>query len=90
VGETIPGFVATGWAVLVAPPGTPAAIISKVSQDLDKVTSQPELGKKLGRLGSYTRPMLADEATAFVHKQQQMWNPVLADIVKKQGQSGKK
>src|SRR5262245_53856509 len=84
VAETIPGFQATGWAVLVAPVGTPAAIVSKISDDLRKVTTEPELGKKLATLGSYTNPMSAAEATAFVHRQQQMWQPVLNEIAKKQ------
>jgi tripartite-type tricarboxylate transporter receptor subunit TctC len=84
VAETIPGFQATGWAVLVAPLGTSDAIIGKVSDDLRKVTAEPELGKKLAALGSYTNPMSAAEATAFVHKQQQMWQPVLNEIAKKQ------
>jgi tripartite-type tricarboxylate transporter receptor subunit TctC len=84
VAETIPGFQATGWAVLVAPLGMSEAIIGKVSEDLRKVTAEPELGKKLAALGSYTNPMTAAEATAFVHKQQQMWQPVLNEIAKKQ------
>jgi tripartite-type tricarboxylate transporter receptor subunit TctC len=84
VSETIPDFVATGWAILVAPLGTPKAIVDKVSADLFKVTQQPELGAKLAKLGSYTRPMLAADATAFVHKQQSVWDPVLADIAAKQ------
>jgi tripartite-type tricarboxylate transporter receptor subunit TctC len=84
VSETIPDFVATGWAILVAPLGTPKAIVDKVSADLFKVTQQPELGAKLAKLGSYTRPMLAADATAFVHKQQSVWDPVLADIASKQ------
>ncbi len=84
VGETIPGFEATGWAVLVAPIGTPDAIIQKVSGDLLKVTSQPELQKKLAKLGSYTHPMNATEATSFILRQQGMWNPVLAEIAQKQ------
>ena len=84
VAETVPGFVATGWAVLVAPVGTPEAVIRKVSNDLHQVTSQPDLNKKLARLGSYTRPMSFEETTAFVHRQQQMWNPVLKEIVQKQ------
>ena len=84
VAETIPGFQATGWAVLVAPLGTPEAIIGKVSEDLRKVSGEPELQKKLASLGSYTNPMSAAEATAFVHKQQQMWQPVLDEIAKKQ------
>ena len=82
VAETIPGFQATGWAVLVAPVGTPETIVSKVSADLHKVVSEPELQKKLSALGSYTNPMNAAEAIAFVHKQQGMWQPVLDDIAK--------
>lgn len=83
VAETIPGFQATGWAILVAPVGTPEAIIRKVSEDLRKVIVQPELDKKLAALGSYTNPMSPTEATAWVHRQQQMWQPVLDEIAKK-------
>ena len=84
VSETIPDFVATGWGILVAPVGTPEAIIRKVSDDLHKVMKNPELEKKLAKLGSYTHPMLAAETAAFVHKQQRTWNPVLAEIAQKQ------
>jgi tripartite-type tricarboxylate transporter receptor subunit TctC len=84
VAETIPGFQATGWAVMVAPVGTPEAIIGKVSEDLRKVVVEPELEKKLAALGSYTRAMSASEVTAFIDKQQQMWQPVLDEIARKQ------
>src|SRR6516165_10858460 len=43
VAETIPGFSATGWQVLVAPIGTPEKIIRKVSEDLRKVVTDPDL-----------------------------------------------
>jgi tripartite-type tricarboxylate transporter receptor subunit TctC len=68
----------------VAPVGTPEAIIGKVSDDVRKVVAQPELEKKLAALGSYTRAMSAADATSFIHKQQQMWQPVLDEIAKKQ------
>ena len=84
VSETIPGFQATGWAVLVAPVGTPEAIINKVSADLSKVAAEPELQKKLATLGSYPIPMSPSEATAFIHQQQQMWQPVLDEVARKQ------
>ena len=74
----------------MAPIGTPEAIIKKVSDDLRKVTAEPELEKKLAALGSYTNPMTAAEATAFIHKQQQMWQPVLDDIAKQQKQQQKR
>ena len=84
VAETIPGFQATGWAVPVAPVGTPDAVIGKVSEDLRKVVVQPELEKKLAALGSYTREMSAAEVTSFIDKQQQTWQPVLDEIARKQ------
>ncbi len=84
VAETIPGFRATGWGVLVAPVGTPEAIVGKLSEDLRKVVVDPELEKKIARLGSYTNPMSPTETTAFIHKQQQTWQPVLDEIARKQ------
>ena len=84
VSETIPELVATGWGALVAPVKTPDTIIQKVSADLYQAASQPELRRKLAKLGSYTRPMTPTEATEFVDAQQKMWAPVLAEIAQKQ------
>ena len=42
VAETLPGFEAGGWQVLVAPVGTPEAIVQKVNRDLIKALSDPE------------------------------------------------
>ena len=77
VAEAIPGFSATGWTVLVAPKGTPAPIIAKVSADLAKVGSDPDVKKRLAAIGSYSRPMTPEEANAFVAKEQETWLPVL-------------
>jgi tripartite-type tricarboxylate transporter receptor subunit TctC len=80
VAETIPGFFATGWQVMVAPLGTPAPIIDKVSADLSKAMSDPDFKKNLGNIGSYSRAMTPDEVLAFVAKEQQTWLPVLEKI----------
>jgi tripartite-type tricarboxylate transporter receptor subunit TctC len=45
VAETLPGFSATGWQVLVAPLGTAQPIIDKVSTDLSKVVTDSRLPK---------------------------------------------
>src|SRR5580704_12319028 len=57
VAETIPGFAATGWQVLVAPIGTPQPILAKVGDDLAKVVSDPDFKKRLANIGSYSRAM---------------------------------
>jgi tripartite-type tricarboxylate transporter receptor subunit TctC len=81
VAETIPGFTAAGWQIVVAPNGTPDAIIRAVSQDLAKVVSDPDVRHRLAQLGSYSHPMSPAEVTAFVEEQQRTWKPALQNIV---------
>jgi tripartite-type tricarboxylate transporter receptor subunit TctC len=78
--ETIPGFSAIGWQVMVAPLNTPAPIISKVSADLAKVVSDPAFKKRLANIGSYSRAMTPEQVLAFVQKEQDTWLPVLQKI----------
>jgi tripartite-type tricarboxylate transporter receptor subunit TctC len=80
VAETLPGFTATGWQVVLAPHGTPEAIINKVSADLRAVESDPDRRDKLAARGSYLRPMSPAEVLAFVREQQTLWRPALERI----------
>jgi len=83
VAETLPGFQAMGWQGLVAPVGTPEAIVRKASEDLRKVVSDPTLAAQLAGRGSYPRPMSPAEVTAFIHDQQHQWGPVLQQLAAK-------
>ncbi len=83
VAETLPGFEATGWFALMAPPGTPAPVAAKLSADLRTVLAKPELKKRFEDLGTYIRPMTPEELTAFIREQQQTWRPVIAQTAKK-------
>jgi hypothetical protein len=58
-------------------------IIRKVSEDLRKVVTDPDLKKKIATRGSYTRAMLPAEAIAFVQAEQRKWKPVLELIANK-------
>jgi tripartite-type tricarboxylate transporter receptor subunit TctC len=80
VAETLPGFRGSGWQVLVAPVGTPAPIITKVSADMTKVVNDPEFKNKLASFGNYPRAMTPDETLAFVNKEQETWLPVVQKI----------
>jgi tripartite-type tricarboxylate transporter receptor subunit TctC len=80
VAETIPGFAARGWQVLVAPLGTPKPIVDKISVDLAKVVNDPAFKGRLANIGSYSRAMTPDEVLAFVQKEQDTWLPVLQKI----------
>src|SRR5262249_15954134 len=83
VAQTIPGFSATGWQVVVAPLGTPEPIVRKVSEDLRKVVSDPEFQQKIGTRGSYSRAMSPAEAISFVQAEQRKWRPVREQIAAK-------
>jgi tripartite-type tricarboxylate transporter receptor subunit TctC len=77
VAETIPGFAARGWQVLVAPKGTPTAIVGKVSDVLAKVVSDAGFKENLAKIGSYSRAMTPEQTLAFVRQEQETWAPML-------------
>jgi tripartite-type tricarboxylate transporter receptor subunit TctC len=80
VAETIPGFAAAGWQVLVAPVGVPAPIVDKISADLSKVATDVDFKTKLAAFGNYPLAMTPDQVQAFVTKEQQTWLPVVDKI----------
>jgi tripartite-type tricarboxylate transporter receptor subunit TctC len=82
VAETLPGFFAGGWNVLLAPVGTPDAIVEKASADLRKAMDDAELKKKLAQLGAYVHAMTPDEVTQFARDQQRVWKPVAEKVAK--------
>jgi len=82
VAETLPGFIAGGWNVMLAPNGTSAAIISKINADMRTTTDDPEVKQKLAALGAFVRPMSPSEVTAFSQEQQKLWRPIAEQIAK--------
>jgi tripartite-type tricarboxylate transporter receptor subunit TctC len=80
VAETLPGFVSVGWQCVVAPIGTPPAIVLKISNDLRMVLINPEIKDKLAARGGYVHPATPAEAEAFVHSQQELWKPALEQV----------
>jgi tripartite-type tricarboxylate transporter receptor subunit TctC len=80
VSETLPGFAASGWFALVAPPGTPAAIVEKVSTDLRTVLTQEDVQQKLAALSVSTLAMSSQELGEFISSERQLWMPVVRRI----------
>jgi tripartite-type tricarboxylate transporter receptor subunit TctC len=80
VAETLPGFTATGWFVLVAPHGTPASITAKISDDLRAVLAEPQVQEKFAELSVSTRPMSGEELARFIRGEQELWRPVVKQI----------
>ena len=80
VAETLPGFAASGWQVLVAPVGTPDAIVRKVNADLITALSDPETRQRLDKLGRETGCCRPPRRWRFIHEEQRKWEPLLQQI----------
>jgi tripartite-type tricarboxylate transporter receptor subunit TctC len=51
ISDSIPGFENFGWYSVIAPKGTPAAVLDKVSAEVVKAVKEPEFGEQLKLLG---------------------------------------
>ncbi len=77
VAETLPGFVATGWFVLLARTATPDPIVQKLNGVLLASLADPGLQKKFVDLGTLAAPMSPEEMQAFIAREEKNWIPVV-------------
>jgi tripartite-type tricarboxylate transporter receptor subunit TctC len=80
VAETLPGFAAVGWQVLVAPAGTPDAIVQKANAALLEVTNAADVRKRLAQFGRQEVAMSPAQTLAFIQNEQKTWAPIVKRI----------
>ena len=80
INETVPGVVSSGWIVLMAPAGTPDAIIQKVNADLRKVVAMPDVVERFHTLGTYTRDLTPAQTAEFMRSEERLWWPIVRQI----------
>ena len=80
VAETLPEFQAVAWFALMAPNGTPEAIIKQVNRDLNAVLAEPALRKRFQELGAFVRVMSPAETAAFIRQEQEAWKPLVKQV----------
>jgi tripartite-type tricarboxylate transporter receptor subunit TctC len=80
VAETLPGFFVGAWNVMLAPVGTPDAIIRKVNADLRVALQDKDLLAKFAANGAFTQYMTPEATIAFTQSQQTTWRPILERI----------
>ena len=77
----VPGYEATIWLGLMAPKGTPAAIINKLNAEVAKITSNPEVRRQWAAQGTAAMTMGTEEFAQYVSADISKW----AQIVKVSG-----
>ena len=73
--ESLPGYEATLWFGMLAPAGTPAAIIGRLARDLHEVFAQPALQQRFNT-GDFT-PSTPEELGNLIRSEIPKWRKVL-------------
>ncbi len=77
----VPGYEATLWLGLMAPKGTPPAIVNKLNAEIAKITSNPDVRRAWTAQGTTAMTMGVDEFTRYMNDDIAKW----ARIVKFSG-----
>lgn len=72
-----PGFEAETWYGLLAPSGTPGAVISKLHDDAVKVVRAPVLGERLAAEGTRALGTTPREFSAHIKSDSEKWGALL-------------
>jgi tripartite-type tricarboxylate transporter receptor subunit TctC len=79
VAETLPNYKYESWFGVLAPAGTPQAILTKVSEDIAKVLEMPDVKEKLLAQGSIPAPTTPAEFDAINKSDTERYGKILKD-----------
>jgi tripartite-type tricarboxylate transporter receptor subunit TctC len=77
----MPNYQASGWFVLLAPKGTPKAIITKLNQEISTALSDSALRERITEQGAVPVIMSPEELAKFISAETGKWR----DIITKAG-----
>jgi tripartite-type tricarboxylate transporter receptor subunit TctC len=72
----IPDFAITFWSGVVAPTGTPAAIVAKLNAAMDKGLRSQEIQDKLAAIGAQTTPGSPQDFASFIASETVKWREI--------------
>ncbi len=74
----LPGYDASSWYGVLAPAGTPPAIIAKLQSEIHSALRAPEIVDKLSAQGLEPAPNTPDDFARFIAAELAKWNKVIA------------
>jgi tripartite-type tricarboxylate transporter receptor subunit TctC len=75
----VPGYEAVNWWGIVAPAGTPQAIIDKLHKDIAAVQASPEVQKQFSTEGAEIVQMSPAEFGTFMQREMKKWERVVKE-----------
>ncbi|GAB3332615.1 tripartite tricarboxylate transporter substrate binding protein [Bordetella tumulicola] len=77
VGETVKGFESDIWIGMVAPAGTPPAVVNKLNAELRRALDLPDVRETLAEQGIFAESSTADEFNSLIASDQKRWAAVI-------------
>ena len=77
IAETLPGFECVNWYAMLAPAGTPPAIINKLNAEMVKMIADPPFAQRLLDLGSEPQSSTPAGLAAHMRKESERWSKVI-------------
>lgn len=79
IGDTLPGYEARGWNGILAPAGTPKAIIDRLNREIVKVVRAPEFAQVLVGEGATAVGNTPAEFDAIIRADIKKWARIIKD-----------
>lgn len=79
IGDTLPGYEARGWNGILAPAGTPKAIIDRLNREIVKVVRAPEFAQVLVGEGATAVGNSPAEFDAIIRADIKKWAKIIKD-----------
>ena len=81
VGEFAPGVAVNGWFAVMAPAGTPAAVVARVNREIGEFLKGPDIQQRLYAFGLATEGAGTPETTAaFIRADQERWRKLAQEL----------
>lgn len=79
--EKFPGFEMVGWFAIVAPTGTPAAVVERVNKDVNALLAEKEIAERIGVIGPIVdASMNVSGVGAFLAAERERWAAIAREI----------
>ena len=75
----VPDYDLSGWVALLAPTGTPPAIVNKLNAEITRILNLPDVRSKFLDLGADPSPMTVPQVTAWVQKEVATWTQLVKE-----------
>ena len=78
--QGVPGYDSSMWWGVMAPKGTPALVVSKISQGLTRGMQADDVNKRLGMLGMSSLTGTPEELRKAITDDMEKWGKIIKEI----------